>query len=271
MMDILAPDNPVKPTTDRRTLANALAHAGRRCRQQGQVRPPRHADGHGRYRRGAVEPPPAPQPRRPALARPRPLRAVQRPWIDAALRAASPDRLRPAAGGAEELPPASLPHPRPSGMGHHAGRGDDDRAARPGHLQRRRHGAGRTPAGRRVQPARAYGRRSPHLRLRRRRLPDGGHLPRGLLAGRDAGAGKAGGVLRRQRHLDRRPCPGLVHRRYAEALRSLWLAGDPRRGRPRRGGTGRRHRRGADAVGQADAGLLQDGDRLGRSEDGGDA
>ena len=30
-------------------------------------------------------------------------------------------------------------------------------------------------------------------------------------------------------------------------------------------------RRGADAVGQADAGLLQDGDRLGRSEDGGHA
>ena len=56
-----------------------------------------------------------------------------------------------------------------------------------------------------VQPARARDRRPPHLCVPRRRLPDGGHLARGLLAGRHARAGQADRRLRRQRHLDRRP------------------------------------------------------------------
>jgi transketolase len=47
------------------------------------------------------------------------------------------------------------------------------------------------------------------------------------------GPGQADRVLRRQRHFHRRPRRGLVHRRHAEALRSLRLAGDPRRRRPR--------------------------------------
>ena len=75
-------------------------------------------------------------------------------------------------------------------------------------------------------------RRSPHLRVPRRRLPDGRHLARSVLARRHAGAGQADRVLRRQRHLDRlrerRRCKQLVHRRHAEALRSLRLARDPR-------------------------------------------
>ena len=58
-------------------------------------------------------------------------------------------------------------------------------------------------------------RRSPHVRVRRRRLPDGGRLARGLLARRHAGAGQADRALRRQRHLDRRPRRGLVPRRHA--------------------------------------------------------
>ena len=41
------------------------------------------------------------------------------------------------------------------------GRRDDHRAARPGHRQRRGHGARREAAGRRVQPARPHDRRPP--------------------------------------------------------------------------------------------------------------
>ena len=48
-------------------------------------------------------------------------------------------------------------------------------------------------------------RRPPHLRVPRRRLPDGRHLARGLLARRHAGPGQADRALRRQRHLHRRP------------------------------------------------------------------
>ena len=53
----------------------------------------------------AVDPPPELQPGRPGVARPRPLRALGRPRLHAALLAAAPHRLRPAAGGAEALPP----------------------------------------------------------------------------------------------------------------------------------------------------------------------
>ncbi len=72
-------------------------------RPDGQLRPPRHADGHGGDRRGAVAPAPAPQPGQSALGRPRPLRALQRPRLDAAVRAAAPHRLRPADGGPARL------------------------------------------------------------------------------------------------------------------------------------------------------------------------
>ena len=119
----------------------------------GEVRPPRHADGDGRDRRRAVAPPPVAQPRESALGRPRPLRAVQRPRLDAALRAAAPHRLRPAAGRAQALPPAGLEDAGASGDRPHAGRRDDDRSARSGHRQRRGHGPRRSAARGAVQPA----------------------------------------------------------------------------------------------------------------------
>ena len=124
--------------------------------------------------------------------------------------------------------------PGPSGGRRHARRRDHHRPARAGTRQRGRHGARREAARRGVQPARPRDRRSPHLRVPRRRLPDGGHLARGLLARRHAGPGQADRALRRQRHLDRRRVEGLVHRRHAAALRGLRLARDPRRRRPRR-------------------------------------
>ena len=79
-----------------------------------QLRPSRHADGHGRHRRGAVERLPQPQPEQPEVVQPRPLRAVQRPRLDAAVRAAAPVRLRPVDRRAEEFPPARIEDPGPS-------------------------------------------------------------------------------------------------------------------------------------------------------------
>jgi hypothetical protein len=63
----------------------------------------------------------------------------------------------------------------------------------------------------------SHHRRPLHLGVPGRRLPDGGHQPRGLFAGGHAAPVQAGGALRRQRHLYRRPCRGLVHRRHPRA------------------------------------------------------
>ena len=72
--------------------------------------------------------------------------------LDAAVFAAASHRLRPRALRAAQLPPAAQPDAGPSRARPDAGRRDDDRAARPGPGQRRRHGARRKAARRRVQP-----------------------------------------------------------------------------------------------------------------------
>ena len=128
-------------------------------------------------------------PAAPAVAQPRPLRAVGRPRLDAALRAALSHRLSghgrsmsssASASSARRLRaipssathPASRRRPAPSvrvsanAVGMALARAAAQRAAR-----RRRH-------------------RSPHLRHRRRRLPDGRHQPRGHLARRSPQLGK---------------------------------------------------------------------------------
>ena len=81
---------------------------GRR-RAEGQFRPSRHADGHGRRRDGAVHQVPEDRPRRPEMAGPRPLRALGRPRLDAAIRRALSARLcRHDDRRDQELPPAAL-------------------------------------------------------------------------------------------------------------------------------------------------------------------
>jgi transketolase len=52
-------------------------------------------------------------PANPQVVRPRPLRAVQRPWLDADLRAAAPDRLRPVDRRPEAVPPVAQQDPGP--------------------------------------------------------------------------------------------------------------------------------------------------------------
>ena len=82
--------------------------------------------------------------------------------------------------------------------------------------------------------------RSPHLRHRRRRLPDGGHLRGGDLARRALGARQAHRAVRRQLHLDRRPDeprglrrPSRCASRRAAGTRSRSTAKTPRRSRKR--------------------------------------
>ena len=71
-----------------------------------------------------------------------------------------------------------------------------------------------------VQPPRLRDRRPLHLRHRQRRRPDGGHLPRGGLAGRAPGAGQADLPLRRQPHHHRgQHRPGLHRGRGRGASR----------------------------------------------------
>ena len=207
-------------------------------------------------------------PSRSALGQPRPLHALERARLDAAVRPAAPDRLRPADRRAQALPPARLQDAGASGIPLHAGGGNHDRAARPGRRQRRRDGDRGKSARRALQPAGFRRRRPPHLRVHGRRLHDGRRLARGLRARRHPRAGQTDRLLRRQRHLDRLgkgPHRPVVHRQRARALQGLRLAGDPPRRRARRG----RGRQG-DPQGEArkiapDADLLQDHDRQGRA------
>ena len=123
-----------------------------------------------------------------------------------------------------QLHPKTPGHP---GARPDARRRDHHRPARPGLRQRGRHGARREAAGRRVQPPRPRHGRSPHLRVHRRRLPDGRHLARGVLARRHAGARQADRALRRQRHLDRLDkVDGWFTDDTRQALRGLRLARD---------------------------------------------
>ncbi len=70
--------------------------ARRRRRRESQIRPSRHADGHGRDRGRALDAASSPQSARSGMARSRSLRDLERARLDAAVRAAAPDRLRPA-------------------------------------------------------------------------------------------------------------------------------------------------------------------------------
>ncbi len=142
---------------------------------EGQVGPSGHADGHGRCGDRAVHALPQVRRLRARLARPRPLRALRRPRLDAALRAAASHRLcRDDDAGARELPPARLQDRGPSRVWARARHRDDHGPAGPGPRQCGRHGARRAAAQR--APGRWH-RRSLHLRPCRRRLPHGRHQP----------------------------------------------------------------------------------------------
>ena len=135
---------------------------------------------------------PEAQPGEPDLAGSRPLRAVERPRLDAAVFAAAPDRLSARHRRPAELPPAGLAHRRASGAraGTSASRPPPVRSARASPMP----SAWRSPRScwpRQFNRPGHDDRRSPHLGVPRRRLPDGRHLARGLLARRHAEARQA--------------------------------------------------------------------------------
>ncbi len=171
-------------------------------------------------------------PANPRLARPRPLRPLGRPRVHPPVRRASSHGLRPAARGAEAVPPVGIADAGPSGGAPHARSRGDDGAARPGLRERRRlRDRGALPR-RALQPALRRDRRPPRLRDLLRRRPDGGRLERGGVHRRAARARQARLLLRRQPHHDRRHHLALVHgRRSRPAARGAGLARPARRRR----------------------------------------
>ena len=151
----------------------------------------------------------------------------------------------------QELPPARLAVRGPPRVRPRARDRDHHRAARPGHLDRRRHGARRAHDGRALRrgPGRPL-----HVRDRVRRRPRGGHRLRGELARRPPRPRPPDRLLRRQPHLDRGRHRARLLRGRRQALRGLRLARpEPRRGpRARHDGGGRRGRAARDRPAEPD-------------------
>ena len=191
-----ARDDP-SPAGPRSVVYQHHPHPGHGRRATGPLRPSGRADGAGAGGLLSLAALPALRPRPPDLAQSRPLRAVGRPRLDAALRHAASDwrqsgqsqvrgagRAVGVAGRHQALSPARQQMPRPSGIPLDLGRRDDHRptGARRGH--QRRHGHRRAVGGQLFRPPGLRHVRLRRLRPVRRRLHDGGHLQRGRLAGR---------------------------------------------------------------------------------------
>ena len=228
-----------------------------------------HPGNAARRRAGGVRdlgPVPQAQSRRSALGRPRPLRPLLRPRLRDALRPAPPGRIRPAARTAQAVPADGQPLPGPPGSGPDAGRRGDRRAARTGHLERRRHGHRRAAPRRGLQSARTRDRQPPHVRDVLRRRHDGRRRLRGRLARRVPQAGQARRAVRRQRHQHRGAHAGAgVQGGRRRALRGVRLAraqgGRPERHRGGRAGAAA----GRGEVGPAHADLGAQHDRVRRA------
>ena len=212
-------------------------------RPAGELRPPGDADGAGADRLPALHAGDEARPGAARLAGPRPLRALLRPRVDAPLLDALPRRLRHHAGPDQEVPPDRLAGRGASRVRPRPGRGDDHRPARPGHLDRGRHGARRAHDGRPLQQGRPHAGRQPHVLHRVRRRPRGGHRVGVVLARRPPRPRQADRLLRRQPHLDRGRHRAGVLRGRRQALRGLRLARpEPARGHRARQPRGRDHR-----------------------------
>ena len=98
---------------------------------------------------------------------------------------------------------------------------DDDRPARPGHRDQRRHGDRAKVAGQPLQQARLRHLRLQHLCDLRRRLPDGRRRLGGRLARRSSSARRPVLDLRQQPHHHRRQHQNHLHRGRGGALPCL--------------------------------------------------
>ena len=173
------------------------------CRPAGELGPPGDADGAGADRLPPLHAGDAALARAAGLAGPRPLRALLRARVDAAVLDAPPRRPRRRHRADPALPPDRLALRRASGVRPRPGGRDDHRPARPGHRHFGRDGARRAHAGRALQPRRARAGRQLHLLHRVRRRHAGGGGVRGLLGRRPPRSREADRLLRRQPHLDR--------------------------------------------------------------------
>ena len=223
---------------DRRPGRRHRPGVGHGLGAEGRQRPPRHGDEPGAGGVPAVPEGDAARPLRPALAGPRPVRAVVRPLERHALHPAVPRRLGPRARGPQVAAHVGQQDAGPPGVRPHRRRRDHDRPARPGRRQRRRHGDGRPSRARPPRPQRRPRRlavRPLHLRARLRRRPRGGRGERGVLDRRHPAARQPDPDLRRQQDLHRGQHRHRVQRGRREALRGLRLARPARRLDPRRG------------------------------------
>ena len=245
-------------------MANAIRALAMDAVEQAKCGPSGSADGRGRRRDGAVYALSEIRSGRSRLARPRPLRALGRPRLDAHLRAPSSARLREDDHRrAQALSPVRLADARASRIRTHSGHRDHHRPARPGHRQRGGNGDCRTPPCGCVRRRHC---RSHHLCARLRRRPDGRHQPGGHRTRRAPEAEKAHCAVRRQRHLDRWPAGAHRQCRSGQTLRGGRLVGDTHR-RPRPGGDRRRDRSGQE-VRPAVADRLPHYHRLRRTDQG---
>ena len=225
-------------------------HAGDRCGAESAIRACRHADGIGAGRLHAVAGISALRPRRPAVGEPRPLRALQRPRLDAALCAAAsrrrapqrrPPRHRRPRGQPrrhQELSPARQRDARPPGIRPHHRRGSHHRPARPGLRQQRRHGDRLALARRALQPAAFSAIRLRRLHDLQRRRSHGRRRQRGGLARRPSRPRQSVLDLRQQHGHHRgpyRPCFQRGRRKPVSRL-SLERVAAARRQRHRRAG-----------------------------------
>ena len=152
----------------------------------------------------------------------------------------------------QALPAARQPLPRASRVSLDLRRRDDDRPARPGRGDQRRHGDRVEVDGGALQPSRVRDVRLRRLRARRRRLHDGRHLERSRVAGRTPEARQPVLDLRQQPHHDRGPDVAGLQRRRGHALHRLRLERHPRRRRQRSrdARSGVRHRRRRRPIGR---------------------
>ena len=178
-----------------------------------------------------------------ALDQPRPLRAVGRPCLDAALQPDPPRRHR---GGRDflsgkgrrsgqprrhrVLPRGRQPLPGPSRIWLDHGGRIHHRPARPGRGDERRHGDGGQVARGDLQQAGFRPLRLQRLCAVRRRLPDGGRGQRGGVARGTFEAIESLLDLRQQQRDHRRPHQHHLHRGRGETLRGVWLERGPCRG-----------------------------------------